>query len=344
MAKKLPEEIKKMLLKMESEIDESKVASKKGKLKGAPTNIVGKIYRDTFGIRREGSIYTNPNAIIVNTLKKGIHDDWNKIPIGTKPDKLTKNFVRRAKIRIEFQCCYNGNPMNDPVELDVELEDVYDNKNEAYRYNNLDNWISTAFRESTSNISEEECTDWNEAYSPCENSRKLLKVLRKATEGYEGINEELIKEEIRKYEEQRQKEIVKRQQKKEKSKQKKKIKIEKEIEIEKKKPKPEPITVPVIIDETPTTITFKKELTTTDVIQISRAAKSISKLEKQKIEQEKYLNMATAAIERIEESGKIYLLLGQIVTRDRWLDSINITNTLIERQKEIIEHLKRSIK
>jgi len=343
MTKKLPDEIKKMLLKMESEIDESKIVSKKGKLKGAPTNIVGKIYRDTFGIRREGSIYTNPNAVIVHTLNKGIHDEWNKISIGTKPDKLkgNKKFVRRAKIRTEFQCCYNGNPMNDNIQLDIELEDIYNSKEEAYKYNNLNNWLNDAFRESMINTSEEECSDWNEAYSPCEKTRKLLETLRDATEGYEGIDYE---ENIRKYEEERQKELVKRQQKKEKAEQKKKIKIEKEIEKEKKKPKPEPIVVPVIIDEEPTTLTFRKELNTMDIIQISRAAKSISKLENRKIEQEKYLNIALAAIERIEESGRTDLLLGQVITRDRWLDSINITNTLIERQKEIIEHLKRSIK
>lgn len=159
-----------------------------------------------------------------------------------------------------------------------------------------------------------------------------------------GQTIEKVKEEIRKYEEERQKELVKRQQKKEKADQKRKIKIEKEIEKEKKKPKPEPIIVPVTIDEKPTTLIFKKELTTTDVIQISRAAKRISKLEKQKIDQEKYLNIALGAIERIEESGKAEFLLGQVVTRDRWLDSIKITNTLIERQKEIIEQLKNDIK
>jgi len=346
MAIKTPEDIERMLLEMESEVDDSKVASKKGKLKGAPANIAGKIYRDIFGIRREGNIYTNPNAIIVDTLKKGQHDDWNLIPIGTRQKKLTeiRQFIRRAKIRIEFQCCYNGNPQNDPIQMDIELEDIYDNRDEAYKISNLHNWINYAFRESTSNISEEECDDWNEQYEPCEKTRKLLEILRKATESYEGIDDEYIKEQIRKYEEQRQQELLKAQQKKEKADKKKKAKLEKERKKAEKRPKPEEREVPVVIDEEPIIITFKKELTTTDVIQISRAAKSISKLEKQKEEQTKFLNVALGAIERIEESEKLEFLLSQIVTRDRWLDSINITNTLIERQKEIIEHLKRSTK
>lgn len=338
MAKKLPEEIKKMLLKMESEIDESKVVSKKGKLKGAPVNIVGKIYRDTFGIRREGSIYTNPNAVIVHTLKRGIHDDWNKIPIGTKPDKLkyVRGFVRRAKIRIEFQCCYNGNPMNDPVQLDVELEDIYDNKDEAYRYNNLYNWLNAAFRESVSNTSEEECSDWNEAYTACEKSRKLLETLRKATEGYEGIDDEFIKEKLRLYEEQRQQILIKRQKAQEKAEQRRKAQLEKLQKKQQQKPKPEPIIVPVTIDEEPITLIFKKELTTMNVIQISRLAKSITKLEEIKNQQESFLNMYN---ERIK-SGRIDLLLSSTKQRDEWEDIIKITNIKIERQKEAIQKIQ----
>ena len=341
MAIKTPEDIERMLLEMESEIDDSKVASKKGKLKGAPANIAGKIYRDIFGIRREGNIYTNPNAIIVDTLKKGKHDDFNLITIGTKPEKLTRGqFIRRAKIRIGFQCCYNGNPQNDPIELDVELEDVYNNRIEAHKSSNLHNWIYQTFRESTSHISEEECSDWNEQYTPCENTRKLLEILRDATEDYEGINEEFIKEQIKKYEEQRQQELLKIQKKKEKEERKRKIKLEKLQKEAEKRPKIEPQIVPVIIDEEPTTITIKKELTTMDVIQISRLAKSISKLEKQKEEQQKYLNVTLGAIERIEESGKLELLLGQVVTRDRWLDEMTRTNRKIEKQNEAIEKIK----
>jgi len=164
----------------------------------------------------------------------------------------------------------------------------------------------------------------------------------------EQINKKKIQKEIefeiQKYKEEREQELLKRQQKKEKADKKKKAKLEKLQKEAEKRPKPEEREVPVVIDEEPIIITFKKELTTTDVIQISRAAKSISKLEKQKEEQTKFLNVALGAIERIEESEKLEFLLSQIVTRDRWLDSINITNTLIERQKEIIEHLKRSTK
>jgi len=154
--------------------------------------------------------------------------------------------------------------------------------------------------------------------------------------------EEKFKEQIQKYKEERDQELLKAQQKKEKADKKKKAKLEKERKKAEKRPKPEKREVPVTIDEEPTTITIKKELTTMDVIQISRLAKSITKLEKQKEEQEKYLNITLGAIERIEESEKIELMLGQIVTRDRWLDEISRTNRKIEKQNEAIEKIRMS--
>ena len=59
-------------------------------------------------------------------------------------------------------------------------------------------------------------------------------------------------------------------------------------------------------------------------------------------EQVKYLNITLEAIKRIEESEKIELMLGQIVTRDRWLDEISRTNRKIEKQNEAIEKIRMS--
>lgn len=154
------------------------------------------------------------------------------------------------------------------------------------------------------------------------------------------VDEEKIKKELQLYEEERQKQKEKDEQKIQKDKQKRKSQLEKLQKKAEQRPTPEPTIIPVTIDTTPTTLTFKKELTTMDVVQISRLAKSITKLEKQKEEHQKYLNMTLAAIERIKESEKIELMLGQVVTRDRWIDEINITNRKIEKQKEAIEKIQ----
>ncbi len=139
------------------------------------------------------------------------------------------------------------------------------------------------------------------------------------------------------YYEKREKELLKTQERNKKTELRKIKKIEKEVRKEKEEeikaiekgiPIPEPI---------------KKELSTMDVIQISKLAKSIIELEKQKEEQQKYLNITLAAINRIEESGKAELLLGQVVTRDRWIDEMNRTIRKIEKQQEAIEKIKSGI-
>jgi len=147
---------------------------------------------------------------------------------------------------------------------------------------------------------------------------------------------EKIKENLRKYEEQRKQILIKRQKAQEKAEQKKKTQLEKLQKKADQRPKPEPITVPVIIDETPTTITFKKELTTMDVVQISRLHKSIAKLEKIKVERQSFIDMYN---ERIK-SERLDLLLSSTKQRDEWQDIIDITNIKIERQKEAIERIK----
>ena len=159
---------------------------------------------------------------------------------------------------------------------------------------------------------------------------KLYKEMKKEPEPLiKKVSEQMID-----YYEEREKELLKIQEKNKKIELRKIKKAEKELNAKKKEelktiekgiPIPEPV---------------KKELTTMDVIQISRLAKSISKLEKQKEEQQKYLNVTLGAIERIEESGKLELLLGQVVTRDRWLDEMTRTNRKIEKQNEAIEKIK----
>ena len=167
-----------------------------------------------------------------------------------------------------------------------------------------------------------------------------IEIIKKQVKIYKQMKKEpdpLIKkvsDQMIEYYEEKEKELLKNQEKKKKNEIRKIKQAEKELkakkkeeikEIEKGIPIPEPI---------------KKELTTMDVIQISRLTKSITKFEKQKKEQQKYLDITLGAIERIEESGKLEFLLGQVVTRDRWMNEINITNIKIERQKEAIEKIR----
>ena len=149
---------------------------------------------------------------------------------------------------------------------------------------------------------------------------------------------EKVKEEIRKYEEQRQQELIKRQQKKQKTEQKRKAKLEKEIEKAKIKPIEE-IEIPVTIDTIPTTITIKKDLSTMDIVQISRLQKSIGKLEKIRQEQEAFVNMYS---ERIK-SERLDMLLSSTKQRDDWIDEMNRTIRKIEKQQEAIEKIKSGI-
>jgi len=153
-----------------------------------------------------------------------------------------------------------------------------------------------------------------------------------------GMTLEKVKEEIRKYEEQREQELIKRQQKQQKAEQKKKVKLEKEIEKAKTKPIEE-IKIPVTIDTEPTVIIIKKDLTTMDIVQISRLQKSIGKLEKVRQEQEAFVNMYS---ERIK-SERLDLLLSSTKQRDDWIDEMNRTIRKIEKQQEAIEKIKMGI-
>jgi len=174
-----------------------------------------------------------------------------------------------------------------------------------------------------------------EIESTIELVKKQVKIYKEMKKEPEPLVKKVSEQMIDYYEE-REKELLKIQEKKKKNELRKIKKLEKELKKEKKEE------LKVIEKGIPIPEPIKKELTTMDVIQISRLAKSITKLEKQKEEQEKYLNITLAAIKRIEESGKLELLLGQVVTRDRWLDEISRTNRKIEKQNEAIEKIRMS--
>ena len=245
------------------------------------------------------------------------------------------------KATIEIQCCRDGVVAYapKPQEFYKYLTKTKDSFDES-----LDDWkqrIINFYDNERRKAADDECKNMA-------GSSETLKLCAYNSDWSETTIEEIIekeleekfKEQLIKYQKEREQELIKRQKKQKQAEQKKKTKLEKEKQKAEKKPKPEPQIIPVTIDEEPTTIIFKKELTTMDVIQISRLAKSITKFEKQKEEQQKYLNITLAAIERIEESGKLELMLGQIVTRDRWIDEINRTNIKIEKQNEAIEHIR----
>lgn len=97
----------------------------------------------------------------------------------------------------------------------------------------------------------------------------------------------------------------------------------------------EKIEIPVTIDEQPTHITIKHDLSTMDIVQISRLQKSISKLEKIRQEQQEQLSLYD---ERIRVN---YDLFASIQQRNEWLNKINMTNIKIQKQKDAIEHIKR---
>lgn len=254
---------------------------------------------------------------------------------------ITRNI--HLKAIIEMKCCRDG-----VIAYSPRPQEFYKDMSKTKETfpENLDAWknrIINHYDDERKETAENECKNISETLKLCfYNSDWSDTTVEETIEKIKDETIEKIKEEIRKYEEKRKQELIKIQQKQQKEEQKRKAKLEKEKAKAKEKPIEE-IIIPVTIDEIPTTITIKKELTTIDVIQISRLAKSITKLEKQKEEQEKYLNITLAAIKRIEESEKLELMLGQVVTRDRWMDEINRTNVKIQKQKDVIKHIKSGI-
>lgn len=238
--------------------------------------------------------------------------------------------TRSVDIDAKWDCINTGGYLSKPHLVKVAIKDTYNNTPSE----DLSEWVQRVANEVTEMMCKRSCGSLSDSVFCNDIFPKI------GTSKEYGKSLDQLRVEIEEYNKEQEQIRLKNQQKKEKEDKKKKAKLEKLQKEAEKRPKPEPQIIPVTIDEEPTTITIKKELTTMDVIQISRLAKSISKLEKQKEEQQKYLNIPLAAIERIEESGKLELMLGQIVTRDRWLDEINRTNRKIEKQNEAIEKIK----
>ncbi len=166
-----------------------------------------------------------------------------------------------------------------------------------------------------------------------EEIKKQVKIYREMKKTPDPLIQKVSKDMIDYYEE-REKDLTKQQEKKKKAEINKIKKLEKEQKIEKKKE------IEITKEEKPIPVPTKKELTLIDIAHINRIQKDITKLEKKKVEQTKFLNVALGTVERVEESGRLDLLLGAVVTRDRFIDDINRTNIKIERQKDAISKIK----
>lgn len=165
-------------------------------------------------------------------------------------------------------------------------------------------------------------------------------------EGY-GINTfesgdtiEYIKKEIESYEKKRKQQLTIRQKAKQQADQKRKEIEEKQKYIVQKYKPITTETITTTIDNKPTTITTKHNLSTMDVIQVSRLYKSITTLERVKAEQEQHLQMYIDRIKEAEQTERYDQLLPAVKQRDKWQDEINMTNIKIERQNEAIKKLK----
>jgi hypothetical protein len=158
------------------------------------------------------------------------------------------------------------------------------------------------------------------------NQIKIYKEMKKTPEPLiQKVSEQMID-----YYEERQKELIKQQEKKKKAEINKIKKLEKKQKLEKKKE------IKIIKEEKLITFPTKKELTAIDIAHLNRIQKDITKLEKKKTEQQQFLNITLGAIERTEESGRLDFLLNQVVTRDRFIDDINRTTEKIKKQKDAL--------
>jgi hypothetical protein len=180
--------IKRRKSKKETEEDKDRINRLEGKLKEIeesgeiPTIIKGKIYKDRYKIKRFGpegysSDYT--------TLEKYDNDTYigdELLGMGDIPDKK-RGWIRRAKLEVEFQCCYNNEPANDSIVIKIIIEEIFVNKEDT-KGESLDEWIERRGMESIQRIGENECEDWAYNYEPCEGKNNIKRVIEKF-EGYE---------------------------------------------------------------------------------------------------------------------------------------------------------------
>lgn len=234
--------------------------------------------------------------------------------------------TRTLEVDAKWDCISSREYVSKMHLVKVNIKDTYENT----PHEDLDSWAQRVANEVTQMMCKKACGSLSDSVY-CNETYPLV-----YTPHQYGESKDKIQERLRIYEEQRQQQLIKKQQAYEKEEKNRKAQLDKLQKKHEQKPKPEPRTVKVTIDEEPTTITFKKELNTMDVVHLSRLYKSIDKLEKVKQEQQSFLNMYN---ERIK-SERIDLLLSSTKQRDAWQDLINITNIKIERQKQAVEKIK----
>lgn len=180
--------IKRKMEKKTTKDDENRIKKLEGKLKeieasgGVPTVIGGKIYKDKYRIKRFGPDGYSSDYKSLEKYDKGIYVGNELLGMGDVPDKKS-GWIRRARLEVEFQCCYNDEPANDKIVINIIIEEVFINKEDANNGGTLEDWIERRGMETIKRIGEEECGDWADVYEPCEDKSKINEILEK----FEGI-------------------------------------------------------------------------------------------------------------------------------------------------------------
>ncbi len=171
------EELRERIFKEESILTDEKI--KKGKKNIKPKGIRAasafKSYADNYQIYRIGTIYSS-DYIVQMIYNEGSFMNFELLIPGSRkvPSSIEDKNYLIARLDVKFQCCYAGTPANDPVEITLEIIDSYENERDMP---NLNNWINNIGYEATERIAEDECSDWNDTYSPCPNSIEILRII-----------------------------------------------------------------------------------------------------------------------------------------------------------------------
>ncbi len=246
---------------------------------------------------------------------------------------------RELHVQTSLKCCRNGEIVYSPQPRQF----IY-YQEKMYFLTTLEQWKinkEEKFREKIKKAAEDEC---NSLGTPilCDFEFKVYDIKEEVMDMHK------LKILLLEYEKERQQELIKREEKKKKAETAKAIRTakeqkEKEQKIEKIIKEEEKISEELKkrgIEYIPKPLPIKKELSAIDITHIVRIQKNILKLEKKKTEQQQFLNVALESIKRIKEIERLDLLLGQLATKDRFLDEINRTNIKIERQQKAIQKIK----
>ncbi len=171
------EELRERIFKEESGLADEKIKKKKKptKPKGVRAASAFKSYADNYQIYRVGTIYSS-DYIVQMIYNEGSFVNFELLTPGSReiPTSIEDKNYLRARLDVRFQCCYAGTPANDPVEITIEIIDGYENERDMP---NLNSWINSTGYEATERIAEDECSDWNDTYSPCPNSIEILRII-----------------------------------------------------------------------------------------------------------------------------------------------------------------------